>query len=360
MVVHVAYGGVGGTGSFVFGLCPRLRKDYGDSCRVVFYGVEPVHGDYERRLVDAGIAYYTISKRRGIDVYSLYALSRTIREFNADLVVMHGGGTAWHWPLLRLMGVRSRMVLVEHGPEAACLRLGGFLRHAIGISCADAVIAVSERLAERLKSAFPAFLRSKPLWAIPNGIDTEFFTPNGTTRCPGSVLMVGTLSPSKDHVTLIRAFALLAQRHSIQLVLAGDGVLRRQLERLAEELGIRERIVFLGNVGREELLRLYREATVFTFTSKGEGVPFALLEAMSCATPVVASDVPGVREILAGGECGSLVAPNQPGEMAQAIERILGNAEFGRRMGTNARQYVETKHSIVRMAARYREVLNAL
>jgi glycosyltransferase involved in cell wall biosynthesis len=252
------------------------------------------------------------------------------------------------------------MVLVEHGPESACLRFEGFVRHAISISCAEAVIAVSERLAERLKSAFPAFLRSKPLWAIPTGIDTKFFAPNGSARCPGSVLMVGTLSPTKDHVTLIRAFALLAQRHSIQLVLAGDGILRQQLERLAEELGIRERITFLGNVGREQLLRLYREAAVFTFGSKGEGMPLAILEAMACGLPVVATDAPGVREILAGGECGLLVPPDQPAEMARAIERILGDAEFARRMGANARQCVETKHSAVRMAARYREVLNAL
>ena len=69
------------------------------------------------------------------------------------------------------------MVLVEHGPESGCLRVGGFIRHAISILCAESVIAVSERLAERLQSTFGAFLRSKPLRAIPNGIDTGFFAP---------------------------------------------------------------------------------------------------------------------------------------------------------------------------------------
>jgi glycosyltransferase involved in cell wall biosynthesis len=360
MVVHVAYSGVGGTGSFVSGLCPRLRQADGDTCRVVFYGVEPLHGDYGQRLSNAGIAYSVVEKRRGIDLYSLYALSETIRCANPDVVVIHGGGTAWHWPLLRLMGVRGRMVLVEHGPESGCQGFSGFIRHAIGILCSGAVIAVSERLAERLKSTFSALLRSKPLWSIPNGIDTEFFTPAVDARSSESLLMVGTLSASKDHATLIRALALLARRHPVQLVLAGDGILRPRLERLAQECGIRERITFLGNVDREHLLRLYRQAAVFTFATKGEGSPLALLEAMSCGLPVVVSDVPGVREILAGGERGSLVPPDHPAEMARAIERILGDAEFARRMGANARQYVETNHSVARMAARYWEVLNAL
>jgi glycosyltransferase involved in cell wall biosynthesis len=326
----------------------------------VFYGVEPLHADYERPLVNASIAYCVVGKRPGVDVYSLYALSRVLRDADPEVVVMHGGGTAWHWPLLRLMGVRGRMVLVEHGPESACFRWGGFVRHAIGISCAATVIAVSERLAERLRSTFGVFLGSTPLWPIPNGIDTEFFAPAASASSSDSLLMVGTLSPTKDHATLIRAFALVAQRHPVQLVLAGGGILGPQLERLAEECGIRERVAFLGNVEREHLLRLYRQAAVFTFSTKGEGSPLALLEAMSCGLPVVASDVPGVREILVGDECGLLVPPGRPAEMARAIERLLGDAEFARRLGAKARKHVETNHSATRMAARYGEVLNAI
>jgi len=331
MVLHIAYSGVDGTGSFVCGLCPRLRQQYGHDSRVVFYGVEPLHGDYERRLVNAGIAYSAVGKRRpGIGLDSLYALSRVIRDANPDVVVMHGGGTAWHWPLLRLMGVRGRLVLVEHGPESACLRLGGFVRHAIGIWCAASVVAVSQRLAERLRSTFRAFLGSTPLCSIPNGIDTEFFSPAGTDGDLGCLLMVGTLSPTKDHATLIRAFALVARRRPVQLVLAGDGILRPELERLADECGIRGQTTFLGNVGREDLLRLYRHTAVFAFSTKGEGSPLALLEAMSCGRPVVASDVPGVREILAGGDCALLVPPAEPASMARAIERLLSDPAFAR------------------------------
>lgn len=85
-----------------------------------------------------------------------------------------------------------------------------------------------------------------------------------------------------------------------------------------------------------------------------------MFEAMSCGFPVVAAYVLGVREVLATGKCGLLVPPNQPGEKARAIERVPGYAEFARRMGVYARLYVETNHSVARMAARCREVLDVL
>jgi glycosyltransferase involved in cell wall biosynthesis len=86
----------------------------------------------------------------------------------------------------------------------------------------------------------------------------------------------------------------------------------------------------------------------------------ALLEAMSCGRPVVASDVPGVREILAGGDCALLVPPAEPASMARAIERLLSDPAFARRIGANARDYVERNHSATHMAARYEELLNAI
>jgi len=351
---------VGGTGSFVSELCPRLREQHGDGGGVVFYGVEPLHPDYARRLANAGIWYSEVLKRPGIDLPSRWELARALRRVEADVVVMHGGGSAWQWPLLRVMGVHSRMVLVEHGPEAACSSASGALRHAISINSADAVIAVSDRLAACLKSKYSVFVRGKPVHAIPNGTDTEFFRPQANTRSLGYLFMAGTLSATKDHATLLQAVALLAKRRPVQLRLAGDGALRSRLEDHVRGLGIRELVRILGNLDRAQLLRQYREAAVFTFATKGEGSPLALLEAMSCALPVVASDVPGVREILGGGQRGLLAPPEDPMAMASAIERILGDEELARRMGTNAREYVENNHSATRMAARYWEVLNAL
>jgi hypothetical protein len=92
MILHVAYSGVGGTGSFVCDLCPGLGKHHGENAQVIFYGFLPLHSEYGQRLANAGIPYYVVGKRPGLDVYSIYALSRAIRRINPDVVVMHGGG----------------------------------------------------------------------------------------------------------------------------------------------------------------------------------------------------------------------------------------------------------------------------
>jgi glycosyltransferase involved in cell wall biosynthesis len=227
------------------------------------------------------------------------------------------------------------------------------------LGCADAVIAVSDRLAEALRRAFPTLERGIRVYAVPNGVDTGFFTPGDEPRRPGSVLMAGTLSPSKDHATLLDAVALLAGKRPVELLLAGDGILRADLERRATDLRVQTHVRFLGTASRADLLRLYRQTAVFAFSTKGEGSPLAMLEAMACGLPVAASDVPGVREILEGGRRGLPVSPGDAAAMASAIERLLDDPESARRLGVAARQYVEVEHSASRMAARYGEILNA-
>lgn len=352
MILHVAYSGVGGTGSFVADLCPRLL-DKNQKSTVIFYGVEPLHADYGQRLRDAGVPYLALEKRPGLDLSSLQDLARAIRRCNPDAIVMHGGGTAWHWPLVRLMGVSAPMVLVEHGPEISW----SVPRHIIGILCSRTVIAVSEALADSVKARFRPFLGTKPLVPIQNGIDTEFFCPARHSRSPHTVLMAATMSPVKDQATLISAVALLADRYPIQLLFAGDGTTRSDMEKLARDSGVGDRITFLGNIGRRRLLGLYQTSTLLAYSTRGEGTSLAILEAMACGLPVVASDAPGVREVLTGRECAILVPVENPAEMAGAIERVLVNPGLASRMGDLARQYVVSNYSAQRTAAGYFDLL---
>ena len=356
MIVHIAYSGVGGTGSFVGDLCPRLGQHSGQESRVIFYGVEPLHLEYGQRLRNAGIEFSVVRKTPGIDLSSVCSVARELRRLRPDIVVMHGGGTAWNWPLLRALGVRARLVLVEHGPEISW----GYLRHLISLACADQVIAISASLGASLREKFGFLLRSKQLFTIPNGVDTDFFQPGDSPQCRDLILNVATLSPVKDQATLIRACALISEHQEIRLRLAGDGVTRSHLEELSRECGMEKRITFLGNVGRDRLVDLYRQAAVFVLSTRGEGLSLAMLEAMACGLPIVASDVPGVTEILAGTGCAFLVPQGVPSEMARAIKNVLDNPQLAAQMGKLARQCVTRLYSTDRMAAQYREILNAI
>lgn len=139
--------------------------------------------------------------------------------------------------------------------------------------------------------------------------------------------MVARIDPIKDQATLIRAFAEAAKRHpQAELWLVGDGPGARQLCDLAVVEGVAERVVFWGP--RRDIPELLGQIDVFAFsTTRAEGFGIALIEAMAAGLPVVASDVPACREVLADGEAGILVPAGDPARLAQALSALLGSAE---------------------------------
>ena len=120
------------------------------------------------------------------------------------------------------------------------------------------------------------------------------------------ILGVGRLSAQKDFGTLLRAFALVRASRPARLVILGEGACRKELEDLADELGIAADVQMPGFV--DNPLAFMGKASLFVLSSRFEGLPTVLIEAMACGTPVVATDCPsGPREILEGGELGGLV-----------------------------------------------------
>jgi len=155
----------------------------------------------------------------------------------------------------------------------------------------------------------------------------------------GSVLaFAGRLGPAK---ALEVALAALVELEEVTLFLAGDGPERASLEFLAAELGLGERVRFLGAVGRREVLELFRAADVSVLSSAWENFPHTLVEALAVGTPVVATAVGGVPEIVRDGENGLLVPPGDPAALAAALRRFLGDAELQGRLRAAAGSSVE-------------------
>jgi glycosyltransferase involved in cell wall biosynthesis len=138
-----------------------------------------------------------------------------------------------------------------------------------------------------------------------------------------NAIMVATLEAHKDHETLLRAVpAIRAVAPEFRLRLAGDGSLRARLEELAGKLGIGEAVEFLGT--RKDVPELLGESDLFVFsTTPQEGLGSVLLEAMAAELPILASDVPACREMLAGGTHGTLLPPADPAAWSEAIVRSM-------------------------------------
>lgn len=160
---------------------------------------------------------------------------------------------------------------------------------------------------------------------------------------PVEIVSVGRLAEQKDYATLVSALALLPAG-SARLRVLGEGPLRPALEAQVAELRLGEAVDLHGEVAdvRPHLER----AEVFALTSRWEGLPISVLEAMAAALPVVASRIDGLPEAVADGETGLLVPPQDPEAAAAALERLVADAGLRRRLGSAGRRRVEELFSL--------------
>jgi glycosyltransferase involved in cell wall biosynthesis len=154
--------------------------------------------------------------------------------------------------------------------------------------------------------------------------------------------------PIKDLPTLIRAFAIaVRQNGNLRLLLAGGGPLRREIEQLADELRVSERVHFLGWI--EDLPRLYATMDVCVISSLNEGTPVAIIEAMAAAKPAIATEVGGVPDVVAHEVTGLLVPPRSPEALAAALLRLAAHPEERARMGEAARRLAAGRYAPERL-----------
>lgn len=174
------------------------------------------------------------------------------------------------------------------------------------------------------------------------GIDSNRFTPEPSARAPKPVFAyLGRLKKYKGVDIVLQAFARL-ERGDATLEIAGTGDHRSTLERLARSLDLGDRVRFLGFVSESEKLALLRRAWALALASPKEGWGITNLEAAACATPVVASDSPGIRESVRDGETGFLVPHGDIDAMSAAMARIAQSPALVRSLGENGRRFAGT------------------
>lgn len=183
---------------------------------------------------------------------------------------------------------------------------------------------------------------------IPFGVDTKRFHPPKHLETRQIVLFVGGMDTPhafKGVDVLLQAIAELPK--TVECVFVGEGNLRPIYERLAEDLGVRSRVRFLGRVSDAGLPMVYREAMIFAFpsTSMAEAFGLVAVEAQASGLPVIASNLPGVRKVIEHEKTGLLVTPKQPKELAKAIKQLLSNQEMRERFGTRGRERAITIYS---------------
>jgi glycosyltransferase involved in cell wall biosynthesis len=288
------------------------------------------------------------------------SLSHDIARIAPDVVHTHSG--VWYKGSLAAKNAGVPWIVhTEHGrrdPDGWPHRLVDGL----AARRTDAIVAVSARLAHDLPRTIRA--PATRVVCIPNGIDTDAYAPRPDTGVirrelnipPGAPIIgsVGRLEPIKTYDVMVRAFAEFARTDAgrdAALVIAGDGTMRRTLEKQIDDLGVRPRTHLLG--WRDDVRDLFSAFSVFSMSSKSEGTSISLLEAMSSGLAPVVTDVGGNAGVLGPTLAHSLVPPGQPAALAAAWGAMLGDNALLTKTSKLARDRVLSWFSLAQMIQAY-------
>lgn len=215
-------------------------------------------------------------------------------------------------------------------------------------SISNSITTVSYSVVEELKDYG---LESEKITVLGNGVNEKIFfpifTPNNKYRNGQKyVLYTGILRARKGLFDLVKCAKLVSDvKPDVRFIICGKGPFLRKLEKEVREQRMQSQIELLGFVKREELIKLYQNATLHVVPSHYEGLPTVLLEAMSCGLPVVATDVCGNKEVISSGVNGFLVPPKSPKAMADVILWLLENGPVRERVGKAARKTIEERYT---------------
>jgi glycosyltransferase involved in cell wall biosynthesis len=292
------------------------------------------------------------------------ALRAFIRERRIDIVHTHGYKT----DLVGMLAVRGTECRIVSTPHGWSVNAGLALRVYEGIdrlsfAFMDAVAPLSQDLHSELVRM--PWLRGK-LQFIRNGVDLSEVHA-APAECPslqgfkanGDFLLgyIGQLIPRKGIDCLIRAVAAAKSRR-VRLCLVGEGPQREELVALARQLGVAERVMFFGY--RTDRLSFLKQFDAFALPSALEGIPRCVLESMAAKVAVIATDIPGCRDVVHDESTGLLMPVGDSAALAVAIDRLESDPALRARLAAAGNALVESEYSAATMAARYTDLYRTL
>lgn len=357
-VLHFVTGGFSGATQVAIDLCEAALRTPGMEVMLVLRRKRSTRMERVDPLRARGLQVRVVSN--WLHVLTVWELRKIIRAWRPDVVFAHGfSDHIWGRQAAVAEGV-PRIFHVEHNTRERYTRRR--LAQALALAPhTQASIGVSEGVRTSLiERGFPP----AQCIAIPNGIALERFPDSllpvrWQSREP-AILMASRFARQKDHASLIHALALLRERGlAPTLYLAGVGSQRllRKAQVLAQRLGVLPQVRFLGNVA--DLPERLAATQVFVLSTRWEGMPLALVEAMAAGCACIGSDVVGVREVIAPARTGLLVPSEDAPALADALQRLLQDTALAAQLGAAARAQVLESHGRELMWQRYRALTMA-
>ncbi|MBF0308239.1 MAG: glycosyltransferase [Magnetococcales bacterium] len=296
---------------------------------------------------------------------ALWAMRKQLLRFAPHIVVSHSSVDSWLAAVaVRTLAPRPPLLRLRH--VSTTVGQDPLTRWLYSKGC-DHLVTTGEALKSRLHSENG--VAPDHMTSIPTGIDLERFHPGdksaarhalGLPETAPIVGIVATLRNWKGHVYLFQAMAeLIREEPSRHLLVVGDGPQRANLQRLAAELGLTERLIMPGN--REDVPLWLQAMDLFVLPSYAEeGVPQALMQAMATGLPVISTPIGSIGELVIAEQTGLLVPPKQSDALASAIRRLLEHPEQRQQLGEGALHHAREHCGLERMLDRMEALFHRL
>jgi L-malate glycosyltransferase len=358
-VLHILYAGLGGHAN-VFASMVAADTNSQFNFEALYNGIEPMRESYKEFCVANKLPFYYVAKKRGLHVGFYFSLYKAIKKAKPNILFLHGGGAIVPAKLYKLLHKSCKLIVVRE-TQANHLKLrNDWINLKLSMLLADKMVYLSEEYNREVESSLPKLYKAKKSFVIPNGLNLDLFKAVKKANNLGvfKIGMAARMTNIKDHDTLVKAFAIITEKfgNNIQLLLAGDGTEKPVLENLVKKLNLQEQVIFVGLLNEQELANYLNSLDIYVHATFGETMSTAIMQAMACGLPIVASKVLGVNNMITHNQNGLLVQVKNSKVLAQTLEKLLLDELLRLELGKAAGIKASSDFSNEKMFEKYKTI----
>lgn len=321
----------------------------------------PFQGQVREHAEKLGLPMANITVVNSVDIFAVWEIRRMVLEKKIQVVIANLGKEYWPAAVAaKWSGVK--VVFVRHQLDYLKKVTVWLIANQV-----DRVVADSGAVKEKL---IASGVSPEKIETIHIGIELDKFNPNTVDRAEArkewgigeNELVIGNagkLDPGKGVLDLLNAMEKVIGKYPhARLLFVGEGPCRDELEKRAEILKIKEKIIFAGL--RKDMVKMYATMDIFVLPSYREGLPMSVMEAMSMEKPVIATTVGGIPELIHSEKNGLLVPPRDGGKLVEAIFRYVEDRKFAKKTAAEGRKTIETDFSGQAMGDKFERMLKGI
>jgi len=351
-IAQVLYSGLGGHGTVAFslvdGFANKGLKNY-----LIFYGIEKINKDYiEQMELNTKVeSYFGIQKKTKSGIKEWLQYYKCLKKIKPDIILLHSNQLILVSFIYSLFN-KTKIITVEHDAIAVRTKTKWIISNLNAIF-ANKIVVLSESYKNHIKNNLWFKKLLKKYIIIPNGINTskykqkEVYFPTDKI----TIFMASRMNKLRDHKTLIEAVKLAYTKNkNIQLRIAGDGDTLLSLQKKYSQLPF---VQFLGNINETKIIKELHLADIYIHATFAETFSTAILQAMSCALPIVVSDIEGTNHMISYEKNGLYFENENVLALQNKISILLNDKKLALELGKQAREDVIKKYNTKLITQKY-------